>query len=216
MWLYSCVGPGCLFVNSPCVEGRGSLKVNWFVQIHMAIGDYNGSVVHPLALHSLWSNFTVYLFHCLSLSLSLSLSLPLSLNLPLLLSQEHKILVVSRLAGDWNIHTCSNCDTDVYITHSHKEKAGRTFVTDKLLVRKTFNVCTSYMCVYIRTLTSLVSACKTLRAPLPPVCVYANIYDWHYIKLPSPPTPCLLPLKDWIPPSLLQRLNFLRIHKYKR
>lgn len=46
---------------------------------------------------------------------------------------EHQVLVVCRLAGDWNIHTCSNCDTDVYVTHTHKEEGGRVFVTGKLL-----------------------------------------------------------------------------------
>ena len=70
------------------------------------------------------------------LSLSLYLFLSLSPSLSPSPSQEHKVLVVGRLAGDWNIHTCSNCDTDVYVTHTHKEmeEGGRVFVTGNLMV----------------------------------------------------------------------------------
>jgi len=43
-----------------------------------------------------------------------------------------KSLVVARTIGDWVVHTCTNCDTDVYILHVVKEES-RVFVTKSLL-----------------------------------------------------------------------------------
>ncbi len=49
-----------------------------------------------------------------------------------LLSQEHRTLLVSHSNGDWVIHRCCNCNTDVYISHIIKE--DKTFVTAHLMV----------------------------------------------------------------------------------
>lgn len=64
---------------------------------------------------------------------SLPSSLPPFLSHFPLSSQAQKSLVVARTVGDWVVHACTNCDTDVYILHTVKE--SRVFVTGSLLVR---------------------------------------------------------------------------------
>ncbi|XP_064400658.1 uncharacterized protein LOC135346837 [Halichondria panicea] len=44
---------------------------------------------------------------------------------------EHRTLLVSHSNGDWVIHRCCNCNTDVYISHIIKE--DKTFVTAHLM-----------------------------------------------------------------------------------
>lgn len=44
---------------------------------------------------------------------------------------EHKALLVTRTNADWVIHRCSNCDTDIYISHIVKD--NKTFVTGHLM-----------------------------------------------------------------------------------
>ena len=51
-------------------------------------------------------------------------------------TQEHKALVVTGKVGDWVIHRCSNCETDVYVLHLLKE-LSRVFVTKNLKVGAT-------------------------------------------------------------------------------
>lgn len=70
----------------------------------------------------------------LPLPLSLLPFLPLPPSPLPLLPQVQKSLVVARTIGDWVVHTCTNCDTDVYILHAVKEES-RVFVTKSLLVR---------------------------------------------------------------------------------
>ena len=43
------------------------------------------------------------------------------------------MLVVSQTVGDWVVHMCTNCGSEVYVTHTVKE-GDRIFVLRNLLV----------------------------------------------------------------------------------
>lgn len=56
------------------------------------------------------------------------------------------------------VHTCTNCDTDVYILHVVKEES-RVFVTKSLLVRHALNCESVSVCVYESVVHVCVSVC---------------------------------------------------------
>jgi len=103
--------------------------------------------------------------------------LPLPPSPSPLLPQVQKSLVVARTIGDWVVHTCTNCDTDVYILHAVKEES-RVFVTKSLLVRHALNCESVSVCVCVWGCVRC--ACQSTWSE----CVYVYVYlllqnKWH-------------------------------------